>query len=88
MLKMTSMRFNARFNTTHCRPPHCFRDVGAVADSLTGIHNAMVSTSSLSTGAAYTRVSTGKNPDDSNLQSVEAMQWVLLYISIGHDRCY
>jgi hypothetical protein len=30
-------------------------------------------------------VSTGKNPEDSNLASVEAMQWVLLYLSIGHD---
>jgi hypothetical protein len=42
----------------------------------------------LSTGAAYTRVlgvPTGKNPEDSNLVSVEAMQWGLLYLSIGHD---
>jgi hypothetical protein len=42
----------------------------------------------LSTGAAYTRalgVPTGKNPEDSNVASVEAMQWVLLYLSIGHD---
>jgi hypothetical protein len=30
-------------------------------------------------------VSTGKNPEDSNLASVEAMQWALLYLSIGHD---
>jgi hypothetical protein len=45
----------------------------------------------LSTGAAYTRVfgvPTGKNPEDSNLASVEAMQWVLLYLSIGRDKCY
>jgi hypothetical protein len=34
------------------------------------------------------RVPTGKNPDDSNLASMEVMQWVLLYLSIGHDRCY
>jgi hypothetical protein len=36
----------------------------------------------LSTGAAYTEVlgvPTGKNPEDSNLASVEAMQWFLLY---------
>jgi hypothetical protein len=42
----------------------------------------------LSTGAAYTRslgVPTGKNPGDSNLASVEAMQWVLLFLSIGRD---
>jgi hypothetical protein len=39
----------------------------------------------LLTGFAYTRdlgVPTGKNPDDSNLASVEAMQWVLLYLSV------
>jgi hypothetical protein len=33
-------------------------------------------------------ISTGKNPKDSNLAIVEAMQWVLLYLSVGHDRCY
>jgi hypothetical protein len=33
-------------------------------------------------------VPTGKNPEDSNLASVEAMQWVLLYLSIAHDMCY
>jgi hypothetical protein len=42
----------------------------------------------LSTGAIYIRVldvPTGKNSEDSNLTSVEVMQWVLLYLSIGHD---
>jgi hypothetical protein len=33
-------------------------------------------------------VLTGKNPEDSNLASVEAIQWVLLYLSISHDKCY
>jgi hypothetical protein len=45
----------------------------------------------LSTGAAYTRMfrcPTGKNPEDSNLASMKAMQWVLLYLYISHDRCY
>jgi hypothetical protein len=28
---------------------------------------------------------TGKNSEDSNLASVEAMQWALLYLSIGYD---
>jgi hypothetical protein len=43
----------------------------------------------LSKGAAYTwvlGVLAGKNPEDSNLASVETMQWVLLYLSISHDR--
>jgi hypothetical protein len=31
-------------------------------------------------------VPAGKNPEDLNLASVEAMQWVLLYLSISHDR--
>jgi hypothetical protein len=30
-------------------------------------------------------VPTGKNPEDSSQVTVEAMQWVLLYMSIGHD---
>jgi hypothetical protein len=42
----------------------------------------------VSTGTAYTKVlgvPTGKNPDDSSLVSVEAMQRVLLYLSIGRN---
>jgi hypothetical protein len=45
----------------------------------------------LSRGAACTGfldVLTRKNPEDSNLASIEAMQWALLYLSIGHDRYY
>jgi hypothetical protein len=34
-------------------------------------------------------VPTGKDPEDSNLTwNVEAMQWVLFYVSIGNDACY
>jgi hypothetical protein len=36
----------------------------------------------------FSGVPTGKTLEDSNLVSVEAMQWVLLYLSIGHDTCY
>jgi hypothetical protein len=39
---MPSMRFNARLDTSHHGPPHPFKDAGVVADSLTGIHSAMV----------------------------------------------
>jgi hypothetical protein len=39
---MSSKRFNARLDTPHRGPPHPLRDAGVVADSLTGIHNAMV----------------------------------------------
>jgi hypothetical protein len=50
-----------------------------------------LSASSLSTGAVYKGllgVPTGKIPQDSNLISMKAMQWVLLYLSIGYDRRY
>jgi hypothetical protein len=33
-------------------------------------------------------VPTDENTEDSSQASVEAMQWVLLYLSIGHDKCY
>jgi hypothetical protein len=39
---MSSMRFSARLNTSHHGPPYPFKDAGAVADSLTGIHNSRV----------------------------------------------
>jgi hypothetical protein len=39
---MSSMRFNARIGTSHHGQPHPFKNVGVVADSLTGIHIAMV----------------------------------------------
>jgi hypothetical protein len=39
---MFSMKFNARLDMSHLGPPNPFKDVGVVADSLTGIHNAMV----------------------------------------------
>jgi hypothetical protein len=35
------VRFKARLDTSHHGPPHPFKDAGVVADSLTGIHNAM-----------------------------------------------
>jgi hypothetical protein len=37
-----SMRLNALLDTPHPLPPHPFKDGGAVADSLPGIHSAMV----------------------------------------------
>jgi hypothetical protein len=39
---MSSMIFNAPLDTSHHGPPHPIKDAGVVADSLTGIHNAMV----------------------------------------------
>jgi hypothetical protein len=85
---MSSTRFNARLDTSHHGPPHPFKDAGVVADSLTGIHNAMVKCLFIVNRICihgFLGVPTGKNPEDSNLASVEAMQWVLLCLSIGHD---
>jgi hypothetical protein len=78
------MRFNARLDTSHHGPPHLSKDAGVVADSLTGIHSGMVKCQQELHTQGVLAVPTGKNPEDSNPVSVEAMQWVLLYLSIGH----
>jgi hypothetical protein len=63
-----------------------------VVDSLTGIPSVMMTCLSIvnrSCRHGILRVPACKNPDNSNLAwNVEVMQWVLLYLSIGHDRCY
>jgi hypothetical protein len=85
------MKFNARLSTSHRGPPHPFKDAGVVADSLTGLHNAMVKRLFLVNRSCIHkdfRFPTGKNSEDSSLVSVEAVQWVLLYLPNGHDRCY
>jgi hypothetical protein len=85
------MRFNVCLDTSHHGQSHPHKDAGVVADSVTGIHNAMgkclfvVNRSCIHKGFV---VPIGKNPEDSSPASVEAMQWVLLYLSIGHDSCY
>jgi hypothetical protein len=42
MLKMSSMRFTAQLDKPHHGPPHPLTDIGVVADTLTGIQNAVV----------------------------------------------
>jgi hypothetical protein len=86
---MSSMKFNARLNTSHHGLPRPCKDVGVVADNLTGIHNAMVRCFFVVKWSCIHRglgVPTGKNPEDSSQVSVEATQWVLHYISLGHVR--
>jgi hypothetical protein len=39
---MPSVRFNALLDSSHHGLPHPCRDAGVVADSLTGIHDALV----------------------------------------------
>jgi hypothetical protein len=86
VLKISSTKFNARLDASLHGQPHPFRDAGAVADCLTGIHNAMLKCLFVVKRALY--IPTGKNQEDSNLQNVEAMQWVILCLYIGHDRYY
>jgi hypothetical protein len=76
--------------TSHHRPKHPLKDAGVLADSLRhpqcdgevplrcqqGLHTQ-----------GFVGVPTGESPEDSSQVSVEAMQWVLLYLSIGHDIC-
>jgi hypothetical protein len=89
---MSSKRFIARLHMSHHELTHSFKYAGVIADSLTGIHSAMVkcffvvNRSCIPQG--FLGVPTRKNPEDSNLASVEAMKWVLLYLSIGHNRCH
>jgi hypothetical protein len=84
---MTSMSLNAQIDTSHPRPPHPFK----VADSLTGIHSAMVKylvVVNRSCTHEGPQVSPQVKLEDLNLGRVEAMKWFLLYLSIGNDRCY
>jgi hypothetical protein len=87
---MSPMRLNACLDASHHGPPHPFRDAGAVADSLTAIHNAMVKCLFIvkrSTIHKGVYVSPQVQIQRS-LASVEAMQLVRLYLSIGDDKCY
>jgi hypothetical protein len=89
---MPSTRFSTHLDTSHDGLPYPFKEAGVVADSLTGIHNATVKRLFVvnmgCTQKAFFDAPTGKNPEDSKVASVEAMQWILLYLSIHHNRCY
>jgi hypothetical protein len=89
---MFSARFSARLDTSHHGPLHPFKDAEVVADSLTGIQNAMVKFLFLINRSCIHKgilgVLTGKNPEDSNVAKMEVMQLVLLHPLICHDRCY
>jgi hypothetical protein len=89
MFEMFSMIFSARLDTSHHGPPHPSKDAEAVSDSLTGVHNAMVKCLFVVNRRCIHkgfRCPQGKTPEDSDLVIVEALQWVLLYVSIGHGR--
>jgi hypothetical protein len=66
-----------------------FKDAGAVADSLTGIHSAMKRLFVINRSCIHKGVHVSPQVKIyRSMASVEAMQWVLLYLSIGHDTCY
>jgi hypothetical protein len=85
---MSSMTFNARLDTSDLGPQHPFKDAEVVSGSLKGDGEVPLHCQQELHTQGFLGVPTGKNTEDSNPVSVEAMQWVLLYLSIGHDRCY
>jgi hypothetical protein len=89
---MSSMRLNAHLDISHHGFLYLFKNAGVAGDSLTRIHNAIVKCLFIVKQKLHTQgflgVPTGKNPEDSHLVGKKVMQWVLLYLSISHDRCH
>jgi hypothetical protein len=84
---MSSMRFNATLDTSHHEPPHPFNHAGVVTDKSDrhpqcGGEAPLGCEQELSTWGLLS-----KNLEDSSQVSVEAMQWVLFCLCIGHDMC-
>jgi hypothetical protein len=72
---MSCMIFNSRLDMSHYGPQHAFKDAGAVAGNLTGFHNeTMLRCQQELHIQGCLGVLTGRNLEDSNLASVEAMQ--------------
>jgi hypothetical protein len=84
---MSSIKFNSRLDTSHHGPPHNARIVTDRQAPQCGGEVPLSREQELSTWGIL-GVPTGKHPEDSSQVSVEATQWVLLYLSTGHDRCY
>jgi hypothetical protein len=71
---MSYMRFSAGSKHLNHGTPHPLRDAEIVADSLRGIHNVTVKFLFIANRNSI-GVSTGTNPEDLNLESVEVIQW-------------
>jgi hypothetical protein len=70
---------------SHHRELHPFKDAGVVADSHPQCDGKVTLDCQLEPHTqGYLGDHTGKNPEDSTLASVEVMQWVLCYLSVGH----
>jgi hypothetical protein len=92
VLKMSSMTFNARLVTSDHGRSQSFKDAGVVTENLDRHPQCDGEVPPRCQREPHTQgisgVSTVKNPEDSNLASMTTMQWVLLYLSVRHDRCY
>jgi hypothetical protein len=79
------MRVNARLDASHKGPLHLFKDAGVAADSpdrhpkCNGKLPVRCQQELHIQGFFCTP--TGKNSEDSNLVSMKAMLWILLYLS-------
>jgi hypothetical protein len=85
------MRFSARLDTSHQGPQYPFKHAEIVADSLTYIRRTMVQCILIASRRCIHKGYMCLHRQKSrgfNLASVEATQWVLLYVSIRHDKCY
>jgi hypothetical protein len=74
MLEMSSVRVSALLDTSYHGPPHLFKNSGVVVDSLTGIRSPMVKCLFVVKRSCILGDPTDKNPEESNLASMEAMQ--------------
>lgn len=87
---MSSKIFIALPDTSHHGPPQALKETGAVADSLAGIRNATVKCIlNIIRDCMYKgdQVSPPvKYPEDSNFESLEAMQCVLGYLLLRTSR--
>jgi hypothetical protein len=84
------MRFNAHHSKSHYELSKPFKNARLVAYSLRGIHSTL-SCLFIVNGAAHKGLKRPyklKNLKDCSVASGEATQYVILYLSIGHDRCY
>jgi hypothetical protein len=86
------MRCSEHCDTFHHGPLHPFGDAGVVADSLDRHPECdgkmpFCCQQELHT-QGFLAVTMSKIPEDSDWASMEAMQWVILYLSITDDGCY
>jgi hypothetical protein len=86
---MSYMRINERLDKFHHGPPHPFEDAGVFSDILTSIHIAMVKCLFLvNRSCIHTGLKVSPQVKIKRIQMCGGHAVVLLYLSIGPDRCY